>query len=196
MRVMLFIACLALIAPLIGISVEGAEDPSGGLESFSSKKGGYEVLIPDSWHKTEISKKGFYEAALSREKVETEEDSYTYGVSIVRLANFRGILPFQGEDPKELALQYANDLAGYYFGIGENKVVPLPSGDHGADTSELEVVVYEDTPECLKFRLVIAVRGAEWFHAQWEIPCGELETRESELDRMVESLVISPKWKR
>jgi hypothetical protein len=181
---------LAVAVTALGPTAGAADE----LEPFASKKGGYELLIPEGWHRTEISQKGYYEAALSREKVETEEDVYTYGVSIVRFSDYRRVLPFEGNDPAKIAQQYADRLAGHYIGIGETTVMPLPAGEHGVETSGFEIVAFEDMPECLYFRLVIAVEGAEWFHAQWEIPCRERAARADELQRMVDSLAISPKW--
>jgi hypothetical protein len=181
---------LAVAVAALGPSARSTDE----LEPFASEKGGYELLIPRSWHRTEISQKGYYEAALSREQVETEEDVYTYGVSIVRLSDYKRVFPFEGDDPRKIAQQYANRLAGQYIGIGETTAMPLPGGRHGVETSAFEIVAYEGMPGCLYFRLVIAVEGAEWLHAQWEIPCRERAAHADELQRMVDSLAISPTW--
>jgi len=184
---------IVLLAALPGGLVGPAAVAADELEAFASKKGGYELSIPGDWHRTEISKKGYYEAALSREEVRTEEDVYTYGVSIVRFADYRRVFPFDEADPQTVAQQYANRLAGQYIGIGETTVMPVDGIDRGVATSEFEIVAFEDTPECLYFRLVIAIEGTRWFHAQWEIPCRERPAKSDELQTMIDSLTISRK---
>ena len=161
---------------------------------FKSAQGGYQVGIPKEWHVKEVADDRSYQAALSREKVEKEGDLYQFGVSILRLRDWRSAFKFTSTDPDAMSLEFANRLAGHDEGEGQSLVIALPGPLRGRPSSLFHIVKRGGTDACLDMWLVTAPQGAEWFHALWEIPCKESDAHESEINIMVQDLTVFPKW--
>ena len=184
-------AALIVTCGLLTASVPPSS--AADLETFVSEAGGYQVALPRSWHHKEIPGNGTYQAALSREKVEKQGDLYTYGLSILRLRDYRDMMEFSTRNSSEMAWEYANRLAASFEG-GQNVLIALPTTGHGMDMSLFRIVAGGGTDDCLSMWLLVGVKGKQWFHALWEIPCSDREAHEDEINQMLESLVVDPKW--
>jgi len=165
-----------------------------GTRWFKSKAGGYQVGIPDSWHVKEIPGRESYQAALSREQVEKPGELYRYGLSILRVKDYHSFLKFEASDPAELAMRFASGLAGADGGSQQGLLISTPGSLRGMDSWRFRITKGGGTPECAAMWLVVGIKGSEWVHALWEVPCGEREAREREIESMVEGLVVLPKW--
>lgn len=192
-------ACWAgfVMATAAAVTLSAGELPESptGSRVFETGAGGFRVAVPAAWHVKEIPGADLYQAFLSREKVEEKGDRYTYGLSVVRLRDYRKSFTLESKAAADVAQEYATRVAAQLAGGEGGTVVGLPTGDHGLKLTKY-MVLGGKGPDCVSGTLLIGVSGKRWFHALWECPCseGKEEERISEINAMVESLHVDSKW--
>jgi hypothetical protein len=197
-RMKVVFCSLLFVGGVVLLSSSAADekaDPPAQLSSFESIQGGFRVNVPKAWHIKEILQDEIYQGYFSRERVEKEGDLYTYGLSVLRLRDYRTTFQFTATTSDMIAIEYAARVAGQLNGGKGGTVVGLPTGKHGSKLSKYLVIGGEGA-ECVMGQLLIVVKGKKWFHALWEAPCSEakLDHRIDELSAMVKSLWVEKKW--
>lgn len=164
-------------------------------KTFETAVGGVRLEIPEGWFIKEIDQDQAYQAFLSREKVEKEGDLYTYGVSIMRLRNYRKVFSFKSQTVDEILLEYANQVAANLSGGETAMVIALPASDHGLKLQRFQMMAGRG-PECLRLNLLAGLRGKQWVHALWEIPCSEAkdDARTEEIAHMIKTFYVEKQW--
>lgn len=182
------------LVPVCGAGDEPSSSPME-LRVFGTAAGGFRVAVPQAWHLQELPGAEVYQAFLSREKVEKKGDLYTYGLSVLRLRDYRKAFKLRATRPADVALEYATRVAAQLAGGQGGTVIGLPTGNHGLELTQYRVLGGQG-PDCVSGTLLIGVSGTSWFHALWESPCSESEEpkRSAEILAMVESLYVEAKW--
>ena len=183
----------ALVALALTTAVPGhAADQA--FDKFTTGAGGFSLDLPAGWHRVEETGPRSYRAVLSREKVEKQGDSYTYGLSVTRYRGWRDFMPALPADPGAAAEAYANQLASQFEG---GQTVVIDGGydaTYGMNLRYFHVAASLGTADCLQVRLLIGIDGKQWFTALWKVPCAEFESLDKEVRHVRESLRIEEKW--
>jgi len=152
------------------------------------------MSFPRSWLISEFPGEGQYKATLSREPMQ-ESENFKYGVAIFRTHNYRTMMGFKAHRPKEAAGEFAQKVTLHESQQGTWELEPISCSQHGVDSWELQMTTNIGSDACTFMWLVVAVKGQDWFHAAWSVPCSEKDLHADEIAGMVRSLLVEQEWK-
>ena len=164
------------------------------MRTFTSEQGGVELSIPTAWFVKEVPGDERYQEFFSREKVEKEGDLFLVGVSITRVKDYRRAFKFKTTRPADIATEYANRIAA---GVGKgsrNLVISMPGSIAGMNAYTFRISAGGGSPECISMWLVVGIKGKEWVHALWEVPCTESEANSADVNAMIDSFKVDKEW--
>jgi hypothetical protein len=193
-RTILAVGCLLLSCTIDLPRPTEADQENFATKQFVSEQGGVEVQIPAAWYVKEVPGDESYQAFLSREKVDKPEDMFQFGVSITRVKDYRRAFKFKSSRPADMAGEYAQRIASGVEKSAKNLVISMPTSLVGMSAYKFQIVSGGGTDKCLDMWLVVGIKGKEWVHALWELPCKERPSNETAVKAMMDSFKVNQKW--